>query len=83
MAPNGAPFRRISVPDGARPDSAGRAIAFRIAPGQAHARPHAIPLLDQMPGVPLWVMADRGYQQSLSPAPLEAGGTCGYPVAAS
>lgn len=42
-------------------DSAGRAIAFRIAPGQAHELPHAVPLLDQLPGVPLWVVADRGY----------------------
>src|SRR3954468_9882936 len=28
-------------------DASGRAIAFRIAPGQAHELPHAIPLLDQ------------------------------------
>lgn len=27
-------------------DGAGRAIAFRIAPGQAHELPQAIPLLD-------------------------------------
>jgi hypothetical protein len=33
-------------------DGAGRAIAFRIAPGQAHELPHAIPLLDQLSGVP-------------------------------
>ena len=42
-------------------DGAGRAIAFRLAPGQAHELPHAIPLLDRMPGVPKWVVADRGY----------------------
>jgi transposase len=42
-------------------DSLGRAIAFRIAPGQAHELLHAIPLLDSPPGVPLWVMADHGY----------------------
>lgn len=42
-------------------DSTGRAIAFRVAPGQAHELPHAVPLLDQLPGVPLWVVADRGY----------------------
>ena len=42
-------------------DGSGRAIAFRVAPGQAHELPHAIPLLDQLPGVPLWVVGDRGY----------------------
>jgi transposase len=36
-------------------DSQGRAIAFRIAPGQAHELPEAIPLLDSLPGVPTWV----------------------------
>ena len=42
-------------------DGLGRANAFRIAPGQAHELPHAIPLLEQMPGVPMWVIGDRGY----------------------
>jgi transposase len=42
-------------------DGLGRAIAFRIAPGQAHELPHAIPLLEQLPGVPKWVVGDRGY----------------------
>ena len=42
-------------------DSLGRAIAFRIAPGQAHELPEAIPLLEKLPGVPAWVVADRGY----------------------
>ena len=42
-------------------DGAGRAIAFRVAPGQAHELPHAVPLLDRLPDVPLWVVADRGY----------------------
>jgi transposase len=42
-------------------DSLGRAVAFRIAPGQAHELPDAIPLLDSLPGVPGWVVADRGY----------------------
>ena len=41
-------------------DGAGRAVAFRIAPGQAHELPHAVPLLAYLPGVPLWVVADRG-----------------------
>jgi hypothetical protein len=42
-------------------DASGYAIAFRIAPGQAHELPHAIPLVDRLPGVPKWVVGDRGY----------------------
>jgi transposase len=42
-------------------DGRGRAIAFCIAPGQAHELPQAIPLLDQLPGVPKGVVGDRGY----------------------
>lgn len=42
-------------------DGAGRAIAFRIAPGQAHELPHAQLLLKRLPGVLRWVVADRGY----------------------
>jgi transposase len=42
-------------------DGAGYAIAFRIAPGQAHELPQAVPLLGQLPGVPKWVVGDRGY----------------------
>ena len=42
-------------------DGLGRATAFRLAPGQAHELPDAIPLLDTLPGVPGWVVADRGY----------------------
>ena len=42
-------------------DGLGRAVAFILAPGQAHELPHAIPLLDLLPGVPKWVVADRGY----------------------
>jgi transposase len=41
-------------------DGLGRAIAFRLAPGQAHALPDAIPLLNSLPSVPAWVVADRG-----------------------
>ena len=42
-------------------DGKGRAIAFRLAPGQAHELPHAVPLLDCLPRLPKWVVADRGY----------------------
>lgn len=42
-------------------DSAGRAIAFSLAPAQAHELPHAVALLARLPGVPLWVVGDRGY----------------------
>jgi transposase len=42
-------------------DAAGRAVAFALAPGQAHELPHAVPLLARLPGVPVWVVADRGY----------------------
>ena len=40
---------------------AGRAVAFSLAPGQAHELPQAVPLLARLPGVPVWVVADRGY----------------------
>ena len=42
-------------------DGAGRAVAFRLAPGQAHELPQAVPSLDSLPGAPRWVGADRGY----------------------
>jgi hypothetical protein len=42
-------------------DGAGHAVAFALAPGQAHELPHAVPLPARLPDVPLWVVADRGY----------------------
>ena len=41
-------------------DGWGRAVAFIVAPGQAHELPHAIPLLDRLPGVPKRVV-DQGH----------------------
>lgn len=42
-------------------DAAGRAVAFVLAPGQAHELRFALPLLDSLPGVPLWVAGDQIY----------------------
>jgi transposase len=42
-------------------DGLERAVAFIVAPGQAHELPHALPLLNRLPGVPKWVVGDRGY----------------------
>lgn len=42
-------------------DGQGRAVAFRLAPGQAHELPPAVPLLDPLPGLPEWVVGDRGH----------------------
>jgi hypothetical protein len=47
-------------------DGLGRAVAFILAPGQAHELPHAIPLLDRLPAVPKWVVADRGFSPHFS-----------------
>ncbi len=42
-------------------DAGGRAVAFALAPGQAHELPLAPNLLARLPARPLWVVADRGY----------------------
>jgi transposase len=42
-------------------DGRGRAIAFTLAPGQAHELPLAPGLLDSLPDVPGWIIGDRGY----------------------
>ena len=41
-------------------DGRGRAVAFALAPGQAHELPMAPGLLDCLPDVPGWVVGDRG-----------------------
>jgi len=45
-------------------DGRGRAVAFALAPGQAHELPLASGLLDRLPRVPLWVVGDRGYSSN-------------------
>ena len=52
-------------------DGLGRAIAFRIAPGQAHELPDAIPLLHSLPSVPSWVVAVGLFKPQLPRAHLE------------
>ena len=42
-------------------DAAGRAVAFVLAPGQAHELPLAPALLACLPRVARWVVGDRGY----------------------
>jgi transposase len=41
-------------------DGRGRAVAFALAPGQAHEPPMAPGLLDCLPDLPGWVVGDRG-----------------------
>ena len=45
-------------------DAIGRAVAFVLAPGQDHELPYAVLLLDKLPGVPRWVVADRAYSSN-------------------
>jgi transposase len=42
-------------------DGSGRAVAFALAPGQAHELPLAPELLEALPETPLWTVADKGY----------------------
>lgn len=42
-------------------DGGGRALGFALAPGQAHELPLAPDLLEVLPDVPTWIVADRGY----------------------
>lgn len=45
-------------------EGGGRAVAFALAPGQAHELPPAPGLLDRLPGAPGWVVGDRGYSSN-------------------
>jgi hypothetical protein len=42
-------------------DGRGRAIAFALAPGQAHELPMAPGLLGCLPDVPGWIVGDKGF----------------------
>ncbi|KPH88339.1 transposase [Komagataeibacter intermedius AF2] len=42
-------------------DGHGKAFGFALAPGQAHELPLAPAMLDSLPAIPLWVVADKGY----------------------
>jgi transposase len=42
-------------------DGSGRAVAFALAPGQAHELPLAPALLEALPEAPLWTVGDKGY----------------------
>jgi hypothetical protein len=50
-------------------DGHGRAVAFALAPGQAHELPMAPRLLDCLPDVPGWVVGDRGFAFDAFPRP--------------
>ena len=57
----GSLARRLWHQGSALVDSHGHALAFHLAPGQAHEAPLAPALLDMMQDdVPLWVVADKG-----------------------
>ena len=42
-------------------DGHGKAVGFALAPGQAHELPLAPDMLDSLPAIPLWVVADKDY----------------------
>ena len=46
-------------------NGSGRAVAFSLAPGQAHELPQAIGLLARLPSVPRWVVAARSVRNSV------------------
>ena len=60
-------FRRSAARGGdgtkghVRADAGGRAIGFRLTPGQDAEPPQAGKLLAFLPGTPVWTVADRGY----------------------
>lgn len=46
-------------------DASGRAIGFKLAPGQAHELPLAPALLALLVAIPRWILGDRGYSSHL------------------
>ena len=42
-------------------DARGRALGFALTPGQASEAPQSFDLLEFLPAIPGWVVADRGY----------------------
>jgi transposase len=62
-------------------DGSGRAIAFALAPGQAHELPMAPPLLEVLPDPPLWLVGDKGYaSQALRERVWESGARPAIPA---
>ena len=62
-------------------DGLGRAVAFILAPGQAHELPQAIPLLDRLArGAEVGGGGPRLEQPRLSRVHLEPGGSPGHPL---
>jgi len=45
-------------------DGHGKAFGFALAPGQAHELPLAPAMLDSLPTIPLWVVADRATRRT-------------------
>jgi transposase len=56
-------------------DGTGRAVAFAVAPGQAHEVPLAPDLIGDLPGAPGWFVGDRGLSADALREPIWAMGT--------
>ena len=56
-------------------DGSGRAIAFALAPGQAHELLMAPALLDGLPDAPLWLVGDKGFGSQALRERVWQGGT--------
>jgi len=46
-------------------DGHGKVFGFALAPGQAHELPMAPVMLDSLPAIPLWVVADQGARPAI------------------
>jgi transposase len=56
-------------------DGSGRAVAFALAPGQAHELPMAPPLVGSLPDAPLWLVAGKGFSSRALRGRVWEGGT--------